>query len=73
MCITSTWELAGVKLNLRARIDVSRGKLEIQEISIPQRQSVAYEVIKGLGTFRKASRSTVACCILLHLYSPPWV
>ena len=52
MTITSSSELE-LRLELRARIDVSRGKLEIQEISVSQCQSVAFEV-----TFCKASRST---------------
>ena len=34
-----------LRLDLRTRIDVRRGKLEIQEISIPQCQSVAFEVV----------------------------
>ena len=37
---------------------MSRGKLKIQVISVPQCQSVAFEVIQDLGTFRKASPST---------------
>ena len=49
----------GLRRNLRARIDVSRDKLKIQVISVPQCQSVAFEVIQSLGTFRKASRSTL--------------
>ena len=37
---------------------MSRDKIKIQVISVPQCQSVAFEVIQDLGTFRKASRST---------------
>ena len=37
---------------------MSRDKLKIQVISLRQCQSVAFEVIQSLGTFRKASCST---------------
>ena len=37
---------------------MSRNKLRIQVISVPQCQGVAFEVIQSLVTFRKASRST---------------
>ena len=48
----------GLRSELRARIDVSRDKLKIQVILVLQCQSVAFEVIQSLGTFRKASCST---------------
>ena len=40
------------------RIVVSRVKVQIQVISVPQCHSVAFEVIQSLGAFRKASSST---------------
>ena len=43
VCKTSSQEL--VRLDLRARIDVSRGKLEIQVISVPQCQGVAFGLV----------------------------
>ena len=46
----------GLRLELRAKTDVSRQKRKIQVI--PHCQRVAFEVIQSLGTFRKASRST---------------
>ena len=50
---------------------MSRDKLKIQVISVPQCQSVGFEVIQSVGTFHKASRPTlwtpVAAAIYLDL------
>ena len=60
-------------LELRARIDVSRGSLKIQVISVPQCQGVAFEVIQSLGTFRKANRSVdLSFLFLLEPETLPW-
>ena len=56
--------LSGLRLELIARIDVSRDKLKIQVISLRQCQRVAFGVIQSLGTFLKASFcETFSVCV----------
>ena len=49
------------------RIDVSRVKFNRQRISVPQSPCGAFEVIKGLGTFPKASRCTQYALLLSQI------
>ena len=49
---------------------MSRDKQKIQVISVPQCQSVAFEVIQSLGTFRKA-KPLYTFLTLLRSYSIP--